>query len=82
MRKDRRQRLLPSSLKITEIKLNRIASSLIELENSSMRSKKRDRKARIASNKVLLASVTKEMAQPRMTQSAQIKVDKQNKPRD
>ena len=29
MRKDRRQRLLPSSLKISEIKLNRIASSLI-----------------------------------------------------
>jgi hypothetical protein len=49
-----------------------------------MRSKKRDRKSKIASNKVLLASVTKEMAQPRMTQSAQIKikVDKQIKPRD
>jgi hypothetical protein len=49
-----------------------------------MRSKKRDRKAKIASNKVLLASVTKEMAQPRMTQSAQIKieVDKQIKARD
>ena len=47
-----------------------------------MRSKNRDRKAKIASNKVLLASITKEMAQPRMTQSAQIKVDKQIKPRD
>ena len=45
-----------------------------------MRNKKRDRKAKIASNKVLLASVTKEMAQPRMTQSAQIKTEKQIKP--
>ncbi len=49
-----------------------------------MRSKRRDRKAKIASKKVLLASVTKEMAQPRMTQSAQvkIKIDKQIKQRD
>jgi hypothetical protein len=50
-----------------------------------MRNKRRDRKAKLASNKVLLASVTKEMAQPRMTQSAQIKTkkdDKQIKPRD
>ena len=47
-----------------------------------MNNKKRDRKAKIASNKVLLASVTKEMAQPRMTQSAQIKTEKQIKPRD
>ena len=49
-----------------------------------MSSKKRDRKAKIASNKVLLAIVTKEMAHPRMTQSARIKieVEKQIKPRD
>jgi hypothetical protein len=49
-----------------------------------MRSKKRDRKAKIASNKVLLASVTKELAYPRMTQSARIKIEvnKQIKPRD
>ena len=47
-----------------------------------MRSKKRDRKEKMASNKVLLATVTKEMAQPRMTQSAQIKTEKQSKPRD
>jgi hypothetical protein len=49
-----------------------------------MRSKKRDRKAKIAFNKVLLASVTKEMAHPRMTQSARIKieVDKQIKLRE
>jgi hypothetical protein len=39
-----------------------------------MHSKKTGRKAKIASNRVLLASVTKEMAQPRMTQSAQIKL--------
>jgi hypothetical protein len=47
-----------------------------------MNNKKTGRKAKIASNKVLLASVTKEMAQPRMTQSAQIKTEKQSKPRD
>ena len=41
-----------------------------------MRSKKRDTKAKIASDKVLVASVTREMAQPRMTQSAQVTVDK------
>jgi hypothetical protein len=45
-----------------------------------MHNKKRDRKAKIASNKVLLASVTKEMAQPRVTQSAQIETEKQIKP--
>ena len=39
-----------------------------------MRSKKRVKKAKIASNKVLLASLAKEMAQPRMTQSAYIKI--------
>ena len=49
-----------------------------------MRNKEKDRKAKIASNKVLLASVTKEMAHPRMTQSARIRieVEKQIKPRD
>jgi hypothetical protein len=47
-----------------------------------MNNKKTARKAKIASNKVLLASVTKEMARPRMTQSAQIKAEKQTKPRD
>jgi hypothetical protein len=47
-----------------------------------MRSKKRDREVKKASNKVLLASVTKEMSLPRLTQSAQIIVDKQIKPGD
>ena len=46
-----------------------------------MRNKKRDSKAKIASNKVLLANVTKEMAKPRMTESAQIKTDRRIKPR-
>ena len=48
-----------------------------------MRNKIRDGNAKIASNKVLLASVTKEIAQPRMTQSARIEVVKQKiKPGD
>jgi hypothetical protein len=49
-----------------------------------MHNKKTGRKARIASNKVLLASITKEMAQPRITQSAQakLKTAKQIKQRD
>ena len=42
-----------------------------------MRNKKKDRKTKIASNKSLLASVTKEMAQPRMSASARIKTDTQ-----
>jgi hypothetical protein len=40
------------------------------------------KKARAASNKAIMASVTKEMAKPRMTQSVQIKIDKQIKVRD
>jgi len=47
-----------------------------------MGNKKRDKAAKIALDKVLLASVTKEMAQPRMTHSAQIKTDRLIKPRD
>ena len=47
-----------------------------------MRNKKRDRKTKIASNKILLASVTKEMAKPRMTDSVHVKIDKRNRPRD
>jgi hypothetical protein len=47
-----------------------------------MRNKKKERKAKIASNKVLLASVTEEMAQPRMTASAKIKSDKRSKLKD
>ena len=42
-----------------------------------MGNKKRDRKAKIASQKKLLASVTKEMAQPRVAKSASMKSDKQ-----
>jgi hypothetical protein len=44
--------------------------------------KNKDRKAKISSNKILLTSVTKELAQPRMTESAQIKTDKRIEPRD
>ncbi len=47
-----------------------------------MRNKKKERKAKIASNKALLASVTEEMAQPRMTESAKIKTDQRSKQRD
>jgi hypothetical protein len=47
-----------------------------------MYNKKTGGKAKIASNKALLARVTKEMAQPRITQSAQTKPDKQIKPMD
>jgi hypothetical protein len=47
-----------------------------------MRSKKTARKAKLTSNKVLIARVTKEIGQPLMTQSAQTKTDKQVKPRD
>ena len=81
-RKNRRQRLSRISLKIPKIKLSRISSNLILWENSSMGNEKRDRKTKVASNKVLLASVTTEMAKPRMTQSVQTKVDKQIKSMD
>jgi hypothetical protein len=47
-----------------------------------MHNKKTERKAKIASNKALLASVTKGMAQPRMAQSARTKTEKQIKPND
>jgi hypothetical protein len=47
-----------------------------------MRHKIKDKKAKAASDKSIIASVTKEIAQPRMTQSAQIKTDKQFKPRN
>jgi len=46
-----------------------------------MQNKKKERNAKIASNKVLLASVTEEMAQPRMTESAKIKTDKRSRPK-
>jgi hypothetical protein len=42
-----------------------------------MSNKKRDKKAKEASNKAVIASVTEEMAQPRMTKSARIKTEKQ-----
>jgi hypothetical protein len=42
-----------------------------------MGNKKRDRKAKIASQKKLLASVTEEMARPRMAKSTSMKSDKQ-----
>jgi hypothetical protein len=47
-----------------------------------MGNKKRDRKAKIASQKKLLASVTKQMAQPRMSKSASTGTDKQNDARN
>ena len=47
-----------------------------------MRKKKKDKKAKEASDKAIIASVTEEMAQPRMTQSARITTDKQIYARD
>jgi hypothetical protein len=44
-----------------------------------MRNKKRDRKAQTAASKAILASVSEEMAQPRMAKSVQLKTDKQKR---
>ena len=40
-----------------------------------MQNRKKHRKVKLISNKVLLTRVTKEMVQPRMTQSAQTKTE-------
>ena len=42
-----------------------------------MRKKKNDKKAKQASDKAIIASVTEEMARPRMAESAKIETDKQ-----
>jgi hypothetical protein len=42
-----------------------------------MRHKKKDKKAQEASDKAIMASVTEEMAQPRMAESAKMKIDTQ-----
>ena len=42
-----------------------------------MRNNKNDKKAKEASDKAIIASVTEEMARPRMAESAKIKTDKQ-----
>jgi hypothetical protein len=42
-----------------------------------MGNKKKDKKAKEASDRAVIASVTEEMAQPRMAGSAQIRTDKQ-----
>jgi hypothetical protein len=47
-----------------------------------MSKKKPSGKTKLACTKVLLASVTKEMAQPRIAQSAQRKTDRQINPKD
>ena len=47
-----------------------------------MRNKKKDKKAKERSNKETMASVTDEMAQPRMSKSARIETDKQINVRD
>jgi hypothetical protein len=46
-----------------------------------MPSNKKDRKAKITSNKVLLASVIEEMAHPRVAESARLTADEQGKKR-
>jgi hypothetical protein len=45
-----------------------------------MRAKKKDKKAKEASDKAILASVTEEMAQPRVAKSAEMKTNKQCAP--
>jgi hypothetical protein len=47
-----------------------------------MRNKKKDKKAKEASDKAVIASVTEEMARPRMAESAQIQNDKQINAKD
>jgi hypothetical protein len=47
-----------------------------------MHKRKLNGKAKIASGKALLASVTKEMARPRIAHSAQRITDRRIKPRD
>jgi hypothetical protein len=47
-----------------------------------MRNKKKDKKAQEALDEAIMQSVTKEMAQPRMAESARIIVDKQICARD
>ena len=47
-----------------------------------MRNKKKDKKAKEASNESVIASVTEEMAQPRMAKSARITTENQIHARD
>jgi hypothetical protein len=47
-----------------------------------MRNRKKDKKAEEASNKAVIASLTEELAQPRMAKSARITTDKQIHVRD
>jgi hypothetical protein len=47
-----------------------------------MRNEKKDKEAKEASNKAVIASVIEEMAQPRMAKSVRIKADKQIHARD
>jgi hypothetical protein len=47
-----------------------------------MRNNKNDKKAKEISDKAIIASVTEEMAQPRMAESAKIKTDEQINARD
>lgn len=46
-----------------------------------MRNKTKGKKAEAASYKAIMASVTKEMAQPRVAESAQVAADEQSKKR-
>jgi hypothetical protein len=52
------------------------------LENECIHNKKKDKKAKEASDKAIMASVTEEMAEPRMSKSASIETDKQNHARN
>jgi hypothetical protein len=80
MRKNQKQWQLWRGLKPLKGKTNRFAYSLIGEEWYAKQ--KTDRKAQITSDKLLLAKITREMAQPRNTQSAQTKTDMQINPKD
>ena len=46
-----------------------------------MRNKKKGKKAKVASNRAIITSITEEMAQPRVAESAQVAADEQSKKR-
>jgi hypothetical protein len=62
--------------------LNYSVALPVRLGACSMRHKNKSKKDKAAYDKAIIASVTKEMARPRMTQSAQMASNKRLKPRD
>jgi hypothetical protein len=80
MRKDHSPRLPWSRRKTIRLKYYRVTPNLIG--DSLMRLKNKGKKAKAVSNKAFIASITNEMAQPRMTESARLKADKPIEPCD